>query len=414
MSRAKILFKMSGSIACYKACDAISKLVQAGFEVETVMTKSALEFVGRATVEGLTGRSVHTDVFEPGCYMDHIRLAKWADLVIVAPASANTLAKLAQGLGDDLLSTLFLAHDFSKPYLLAPAMNVAMYNHPATRENLEKLRTWGVSVLTPGEGRLACGDVGEGRLIEPTDLVRAIESATSQPKSHGSGRKVLITSGGTIEKIDGVRSIVNTSTGRTGATLAEELLASGHDVVYLHAESGARPITSSPRLRLRSFTNFKSLEAAMNEELRKTKFDAVIHAAAVADFSVSEIETENGTAPAPLNGKIDSKSGLTVKLARNPKLVESIRNLSSNPQVRIAAFKLTNTNERVDREIAVAGLASRSSADLVVHNDANEIQGARHPFTIWGTHPDLKIAARAEGPRELATRLNEWLDGGLA
>lgn len=412
MSRGKILFALSGSIACYKACDAISKLVQAGFEVETVATHSALEFVGRATLEGLTGRAVHTDVFEPGRYMQHVHLAKWADLTILCPASANTIAKLANGLGDDLVSTLFLAHDFSKPYLVAPAMNVAMFSHPATKENLDRLRSWGVRVLSTGQGRLACGDVGEGRLMEPADIVAAIE--TSFAKTPSTGKKVLITSGGTIEKIDGVRSIVNTSTGRTGATLAEELLAKGHEVVYLHAESGARPISESPRLRMRSFTDFKSLETAMNEELRKTTFDAVIHAAAVADFSVSEIETEDGTSPAPLKGKIDSKSGLTVKLSRNPKLVESIRNSSANPRVRIAAFKLTNTSERVDRELAVASLATRSSADLVVHNDANEIQGSRHPFTIWSAHPDLKVAAKAEGPRELATRLNDWLQGGLA
>ena len=287
MSRGKVLFKLSGSIACYKACDAISKLVQADFEVETVATKAALEFVGQPTLEGLTGRKVHTDLFARGGAMEHIHLAKWADVVILCPASANSIAKLANGLGDDLVSTLFLAHDFSKPYLMAPAMNTAMYSHPALLANLEKLKGFGVTVLESGEGRLACGDVGAGRLLETPDIVRAIETAlTSEAKS-----KVLITSGGTREPIDGVRSITNSSTGRTGATLADELLSRGHDVVYMHAASAILPTSSSPRLRLRSFVDFKSLESAMSEELSRNRFDAVIHAAAVSDFSVATIES---------------------------------------------------------------------------------------------------------------------------
>ena len=167
MSKGNILFKLSGSIAAYKACALISRLVQDGYTVQTVASKAALEFIGPATLEGLTGRAVECETFASGRAMQHIHLAKWADLTIVCPASANTINKLASGIGDDLLTTLFLAHDFKKPYLLAPAMNTLMYRHPATAASLQKLASFGVAILETASGVLACGDVGEGRLLEP-------------------------------------------------------------------------------------------------------------------------------------------------------------------------------------------------------------------------------------------------------
>lgn len=184
MSKPKVLFQFSGSIACYKACFAVSKLVQDGYEVRTVCTPSALKFIGAATLEGLTGHPVFTDAFEVGRAMDHIALAKWADLAILCPATANSINALAAGLGQDPIGTIFLAYDLSKPYLVAPAMNQEMFGHPATRDSLEKLRGWGVQVLPTGEGRQACGDVGPGRLLEPEQICqevsRALEAYRSQ------------------------------------------------------------------------------------------------------------------------------------------------------------------------------------------------------------------------------------------
>jgi phosphopantothenoylcysteine synthetase/decarboxylase len=172
----KILVQLSGSIAAYKSCDLISKLVQAGHEVKTVATKGALEFVGAATLEGLSGHPVFHDIYEEGRMMDHIHLAKWADLAILAPASANTLNRLAQGLANDVVGTLFLAWDLKKkPYLVAPAMNQQMIDHPATREALGKLESWGVHVLPSGDGHQACGDTGLGRLLEPEQILTILE-----------------------------------------------------------------------------------------------------------------------------------------------------------------------------------------------------------------------------------------------
>lgn len=168
----RLLFALTGSISCYKACHAISRLVQAGVEVQTVVTPAALRFIGPATLEGLTGRAPFGDLWERGRAMDHIELARWADLAVVCPASANTLARLAGGLADDPVGALFLAWELGrKPWWVAPAMNHAMLAHPATRENLKKLAAMGVSVLPTGEGAQACGETGAGRLIEPDELV---------------------------------------------------------------------------------------------------------------------------------------------------------------------------------------------------------------------------------------------------
>ncbi|HTJ79837.1 MAG TPA: flavoprotein [Rariglobus sp.] len=171
----RLLFLLSGSISCYKACFAISRLVQAGIEVRTVATPSALQFVGKATLEGLTGQPVFTDLWESGRAMDHIDLARWADLALVAPATANTLNRLAAGLADDPVGTLFLAWELKKkPWWVAPAMNVAMFNHALTQASLQKLSSLGVRVLPTGEGALACGEEGAGRLLEPEQLVMQI------------------------------------------------------------------------------------------------------------------------------------------------------------------------------------------------------------------------------------------------
>jgi phosphopantothenoylcysteine decarboxylase/phosphopantothenate--cysteine ligase len=152
----------------------ISQLVQDGHDVQTVVSRGALEFIGRATLEGLTGKRVLSDLYEEGRMMDHIHLSKWADLAILCPASANTINRLAAGLADDPIGALFLSFDFKKPYLLAPAMNHQMFKHPATQTALGKLESYGVKVLPTGEGHQACGDVGEGRLLEPDQILEAI------------------------------------------------------------------------------------------------------------------------------------------------------------------------------------------------------------------------------------------------
>jgi phosphopantothenoylcysteine synthetase/decarboxylase len=175
-----VLFQLSGSIACYKACAVVSGLVRAGHTVQCVATGSALKFVGAATLEGLSGRELLTDTFAPGRWMEHIELNRWADLSLLCPATANRLNKMVAGVADDLLGNLWLTHDFAKPLLIAPAMNTKMWTHPITQQSIEKLESLGVVVLRPESGNLACGDVGEGRLMEPDEILARLHSLAAE------------------------------------------------------------------------------------------------------------------------------------------------------------------------------------------------------------------------------------------
>ena len=175
MSKSKVLLQITGSIAAFKAATLASMLVDLGFEVQCVASEGGLRFIGESTLEGLTGRPVLSDLFERGHALEHISLVDWADLMLLYPATANHITRLRTGLADDLIGTLFLANNFRKPYWLAPAMNSHMFSHPAVTEALEVLEEWGCRVLPTGEGRLACGTVGYGRLLEPETTVRLIE-----------------------------------------------------------------------------------------------------------------------------------------------------------------------------------------------------------------------------------------------
>lgn len=176
MSKFKILIGLTGSIACYKSCYLISKLTQNDFEVKAVCSDSALKFIGISTIEGLTNHFVYTDLFASKSSLEHISLTKWYDLAIICPATANVINKFSQGIANDLISTIFLAQDFSKPFLIAPAMNKNMYLHPATQNSIKTLTEWGVNFVEPANGHQACGDVGPGRLAEPNEIFERILS----------------------------------------------------------------------------------------------------------------------------------------------------------------------------------------------------------------------------------------------
>jgi phosphopantothenoylcysteine decarboxylase/phosphopantothenate--cysteine ligase len=409
MSKGNILFQLSGSIACYKSCFAISRLVQDGYTVEVVATPSALKFVGEATLEGLisgssSGSKIHTDAFESGKVMSHIHLIRWADLIVLAPASANTLGKMASGMGDDLVTTLFLAHDFKKPYLIAPAMNVSMYRHPALQGSIAKLKEWGVTFLETGTGNLACGEVGEGRLIEPEQLVLAIEKHWPRPLTT-EPQQILITAGGTREPIDGVRFITNLSSGRTGATLANELAAYGHKVVFAHSEGSVTPDATG--IEQKSFTTFNDLRELLKSELGARKFDVVIHAAAVGDYSVDSIQSLGKNVARC--AKIDSGENLTLNLKANPKIVDEIRGYSRNSEMALIAFKLTDSTDPQERRSAVAKLAQRSKADWIVHNDLSGVSSSNaHSFSIYDGRSQASIT-EVQSKTELASELERLI-----
>lgn len=441
--KAKILFQLSGSIACYKACQVISRLVQRGAEVQVVATAAALEFVGQATLEGLTGRRVLSEVFEPGGYMQHIHLMKWADVIVLCPATANTLNKLASGIGDDLLNTLFLAHDFNKPYLLAPAMNTRMYHHPTTQASLHKLKSWGVEILDTASGVLACGDVGDGRLLEPELIQAAIEarlpanslasasdsvSASSPTSAQMVPLNILITSGGTKEAVDAVRSITNTSTGATGAVLAEYFASQGHHVTYVHAQSAVLPslvgslvgslaASLEPQSRVKgplaiephAFTSYADLDEKLRALLAQRRFAAVIHLAAVSDYSVDSIEVNGKRSGASATQKIDSGETLTIHLRKNPKILTSLKDYAKSPAMLVIGFKLTHEASAAAREQAVTRLAK--ATDLIVHNDATEIGRNTHHTTLFQGGRQI---AECHTKIELAARLEEFISSEVA
>lgn len=396
MSKSKILFMMTGSIACYKACQVISRLVQAGHEVQVVASPSALQFVGNATFEGLTGKTVVSDLYAAGNVMDHIHLMRWANLIVVAPATANYINKIAQGVGDDLLTTLFLAHDFKKPFLLAPAMNTSMYMHPVTQSSIRRLREMGIEILETASGVLACGEVGFGKLIDPDLMLEEIKkhlqisptaSKDSKPAATGKSFRVLITSGGTSEPIDNIRVITNLSSGETGAKLAELLTDFGGQVHLLRAEN-AKPADS--RVEQSTYTSFHSLQKNLKFLLANHDYDMVIHTAAVSDFSVESLEINGQKHTAGDFAKIHSQDKLSIHFKNNPKIVDEIKTVSRNKNLQLVAFKLTSKASEQEREQAVRKLREHSRADWIVQNDTSEIDKIKqqHRFTIYG--PDSK------------------------
>lgn len=360
-SKAQILLVVTGSIAAYKACEVVSQLTQLGHSVRVVATAESLRFVGATTWEGLTGRPVLSDLFAAGAALEHIQLTRWAELTVVCPATAHCLNRLAAGLADDLAGALFLARDASRPFLVAPAMNPAMWQHPATVAAAARLRSWGVEFIAVGAGRTACGEIGWGRLAEPDQIVAAITARLTRPARR---LRVLVTSGGTSEPIDDVRVITNVSSGATGTGIAEGFRQRGHTVVLLRGRGSAGaefPAASE-------FGSTADLAQALKTELAAEPFDAVIHAAAVSDFTVSSIDVA-GISRLPTAGKIPSDHDVTVHLSRTPKLVTALREHSRNPEICVVAFKLTVGAAAPEVHAAVAELVRQGDADLVVHND---------------------------------------------
>ncbi len=391
----KILLKVSGSIACFKAAALASKLVQNGFEVQTVMTRSASDFIGVGTFEGLTGKRVARDLFEEGHRMEHITLERWADLTLFYPASANSIAKLAQGSAEDLVSTLFLAHDFKRPYWVAPAMNPSMFSHPAVQANLKRLESFGVELLSPGSGRMACGEYGEGRLVEPEDLVARIIAYRDGAKKSGS---ILVTAGGTFDPIDSVRGITNNSTGETGVRLAESLAQAGFSVKLLLAKTATYPAPSRPGIQVERFTTYADLDQSLKNTLSQTAFDACIHSAAVGDFDV--VVEGSG-------GKISSSAPVSLTLKPRTKILSRLKGYSKNPKLKLVSFKLTSgewDEKRLENEY--------SMSDLVIQNDLAGIDkgGARHEAGIYVKSPKgFELQKKVRDKIEIFGFLQEWL-----
>jgi phosphopantothenoylcysteine decarboxylase / phosphopantothenate---cysteine ligase len=299
-----IVLGVTGSIACYKAADLASKLVQAGARVDVVMTRAAQQFITPFTFRSLTGRPVFTDMFEPATDLaeEHVEVARRADLVVIAPASATTIARLAHGLADDFLSLTVLAT--KAPVLVAPAMDTQMWEAAATRSNVVVLKSRGVVFVGPAAGRLASGRTGEGRLVDTETLVGAVKAELAK-EGNLAGRRVVVTAGGTREPIDPVRYISNRSTGKMGFAVAEAARDRGADVVLISTTT-ALPVPYGARLV--EVATVAELRDAVMEECEEA--EVLVMAAAVSDFRPAN----------PGLQKIKKGEGgtLTLELVTNP------------------------------------------------------------------------------------------------
>ncbi len=286
LSGKKIILGVSGGIAVYKACTLTSRLVQRGAQVKVVMTKSAQEFVTPLTFQALSRQPVYFDTFDEKdpSKIAHIDIADWADFVLLAPATANVIGKLANGIADDMLSTVMLATQ--APVYIAPAMNVHMYDHPAVKKNMQTLEEYGYSFIEPGEGYLACGYVGKGRLEEPETIIDVLEQQLSS-EAILKGKKVLITAGPTQENLDPVRYFTNHSSGKMGYALAEEASKAGADVTLI---TGPTSLQCPNNVKCISVITAQDMLEQVLEHYDSS--DIVIKSAAVADYRPKIIQDE--------------------------------------------------------------------------------------------------------------------------
>jgi phosphopantothenoylcysteine decarboxylase/phosphopantothenate--cysteine ligase len=300
----RILLGVSGGIAAYKSAELVRRLVEGGAVVQVVMTAGARQFITPITLQALSGRAVRTDLWDPAAEaaMGHIELARWAELVLVAPATADFLARLAHGLADDLLSTLCLAS--AAPLVVAPAMNQQMWQHPATQTNVELLAQRGVRILGPGVGSQACGEIGPGRMLEPGEIAELVAPLLPGERPL-AGRRVLITAGPTRECIDPVRFLSNRSSGKMGFAVAQAMREAGAEVVLV---SGPVSLPTPPGVRRIDVESGQQMYDAVQRELAGTAI--FVGTAAVADYRPTrcadhKIKKSQETMPLELTRTVD-------------------------------------------------------------------------------------------------------------
>ena len=351
LANKNILLGVTGGIAAYKSAEIVRHLKKSGASVRVVMTRSAEEFITPLTLQALSGNRVSTELLdaEAEAAMGHIELAKWADGILIAPATANTIARLSSGRGDDLLSTVTLA--FDGPISVAPAMNQAMWRDERTQENLKKLIDQDFGICGPGSGEQACGDVGLGRMLEPIDILDMFSLSFNQGTL--SGKKILITAGPTQEPIDPVRFITNRSSGKMGYSLVEAALESGANVTLI---SG--PVNIEPP----SNCNFVSIKTA--EEM----YDAVMHHISGMDVYIGTAAVSDYSPAKASDSKIKkdgSSSPMVLELKENQDILKSVSELEQRPYVVGFAAETNDLIKNAEKKL------SNKNLDLIIANDVS-------------------------------------------
>ncbi len=389
----RVLLGVTGGIAAYKAAYLVRLLTAAGAEVRVAMTEAATRFVGPDTFAALTGRPAHTSVFEePGAVL-HVRLAREADLAIVAPATANVLARLAHGIADDLVTASLL--EARCPVLVAPAMHTGMWEHPATRANVRLLEERGVRVVGPAAGPLAAGDEGVGRMAEPEEILAAAESALARGADL-AGRRVLVTAGPTFEPLDAVRFLGNRSSGRMGVEVAREARDRGARVSLVLGPGTVEP---PPGVEVVRVTTAEEMRAAVLERFEEA--DAVVMAAAVADFRPERAA----------RGKLKKEAGPPeVRLVPTPDI---LRELGARKGGRVLVGFAAETE---DLEAAGRAKLEAKGLDLVVVNEVGRAgtgfgSETNHAMILSRSGDDapLRTWTKRELAREICDRLAKLL-----
>ena len=350
LSQKKILLIICGGISAYKSLELIRLFKKQGSEVKTILTKSAKEFITPLSVASLSQEKVYDDLFnaENEAEMDHISLSRWADLILVAPATANTISKLSAGSSDDLASTVILASD--KDIFLTPAMNVRMWEHPSTKENLNKLKSYGYKVIGPEIGDMACGEFGEGKMTEPKDIIQVIELYFNSLINNQKLR-ALVTAGPTNEYIDPVRFITNKSSGKQGYALAKAFAKKGFQTTLI---SGPTNLTVNNNINLIKVETAHEMLKATQENLPA---DVAIFSAAVADFKVKEKKEE----------KIKKQESLYLEFEKNIDILNYIsKHNSLRPKLVIGfAAETNNVEENAKKKLM------EKNCDWIIANDVS-------------------------------------------
>lgn len=348
-----VVLGVSGGIAVYKACEIVSRLKKLGASVDVIMTDNAREFVTPLTFQTLAKSAVVTNAFEPVKEFDinHISLAKKADILVVAPATANVIAKFAEGIADDMLTTTYLASNAQK--LICPAMNCNMYEDAATQKNMQTLRERGAMFCDSTVGLLACGDVGKGRMAEPCDIVAKIVDYLT-PVQDFANKRVLVTAGGTEEKIDGVRVIANHSSGKMGKAVAEAIAQRGGSVVFVYGNVKV-DVPKCVEKAIHVTSTQDMLEACQSEF---PGCDMAIMAAAPADYRLKK----------PFKNKIKSEN-LTLEFVKNPDIAMTLGMSKGDKKLVIFSAETENLIENATAKL------KKKNADLVVANDVT-VEGA--------------------------------------
>ena len=383
----RILLGVTGGIAAYKAAEIIRRLREQGAEVRVVMTDAAKEFITPLTLQAVSGHIVANSMFDPQAEagMGHIELAKWADLVLVAPATANVISRLTTGMGDELLTTLCLASP--APLAIAPAMNMQMYLHAATQNNLKVLAERGVHIWGPGVGSQACGDVGPGRLLDPMDIVEEVTKFL-QPAPQ-TGLSFLITAGPTREAIDPVRYISNYSSGKMGFALAEAAAAIGAKVTLV-----AGPVNLPTPKGVKRIDVESALEMQSAVEAEVAQHPIFIGCAAVADYRMAEV------APQKMK-KAEGQEGLSLQLIKNPDIIAGVAARTDKP------FVVGFAAETQDVARYALDKLQRKGMDMIAANDVsragqgfNADQNALTVFWADGQQ-ELPLASKQQVAQQL-------------